>query len=452
MWRSSQPSAGGLPSLPCRVAGRPAVPLSLAAMLAHAGGAAAIDAPVWLLAYGAAALVLLVTVTLRGRILVASGRTGRDDRTDVDGRADTAGEYVAWRVAGTLVGHVVGVGLLAAAVAAALFGPAASAANVAPGAVLTVWWIGLPMACIAVGDVMTWLDPFGTLARIPEHRGDRRSVTGRTDTERRAPSWTAAGLMAVWAWWILAYHDGRTPRSLGWFLVSYTAVAVGGAIVWGRRWLREGEAFGAVSSALAWARRSRRPGIAVDAVAALVAVWLGAVAFDLFSGTRAWVDLAGGSSGWERTASATACLAVAIALAALTVGGTARLAATREAAVYGWLATTAGLFVGHGIPVLLLDGQFALALASDPFGQGWDLFGTADRTIDYSPLSPGLVGVLQCAATAGGAAWGVAVAARSLRSQADTDRSAAVRTLWIVGAILAVAAAAGVAVLAAELE
>lgn len=423
-------------------------------MLAHAGGAATIDAPVWLLAYGSAAVVLLVTVTLRGRMLVVAGGPDRDDPRGVDDEGDTAGGRVGGRVGlgaatavGTTIGHVAGVGLLVVVVAAAVLGPAASAANLAPSAVLTVWWIGLPVACIALGDVMAWLDPFGTLTRFPEGLGTRPP-----DTERRAPSWTAAALLAVWVWWVLAYHDSRTPRSLGWFLVAYTAVAVGGAFVWGRRWLRGGEAFGALSSALAWARRPRRPAVAVDAVTALVAVWLGAVVFDLFSGTRAWVDLAGGSSGWERTGSATACLAVAIALAGLAVAGTARLTAAREPAAYGWLATTAGLFVGHGIPVLLLDVQFALALASDPFGQGWDLFGTATRTIDYSPLSPGLVGLLQLVATAGGAAWGTTVAARFLRSDPDASGSGALRALWAIGVILAVAAAAGVAVLAADLE
>lgn len=397
-------------------------------MLAHAGGAATIDAPLWLLAYGAAAVVLLVTVTLRGRMVVAAAAG--------DGAVAGAPVVAARRhISGAtgIVGHVLGVGLLAVVVAAALIGPAASAANLAPSAVLTVWWIGLPLACVLVGDVMAWLDPFGTLAR----------PLARTDGGRPAPAWTAAVMLATWTWWVLAFHDGRSPRSLGWFLVAYTAVAVGGAVVWGRRWLRQGEAFGALASALA--------GTGAGALGLLVAVWTGAVAFDLFSGTRSWVDLAGGSSGWQRTAWATACLAAAIVLAWLVVEATGRLARAREAAEIGWLATTAGVFVGHGIPAVLLDGQFALALASDPFGRGWDLFGTARRTIDYSPFSPGLVGVLQLVAAAGGAAWGVVAAARSLRA-GSVPGPAAQRTLWVVGAILALAAAAGVAVLAADLE
>ncbi len=443
---------------------------SLAAMLAHAGGAATIDAPVWLLAYGAAALLLLVTVTLRGRMLaegtdpaVEKPRVepgiddgGIDERRvepDVDelraGEGDR-GTTVGRRLA-RFAGQVAGVGLLMVVVAAALFGPAASAANLAPSTVLSLWWVGLPLACIVLGDVMGWLDPFGTLAR---------PLAG-TRSGTRAPRATAAALLAIWAWWVLAYHDGRDPRALGWFLVVYTLAAVGGAVVWGRPWLRRGEAFGALSSTLA---RTRSPGRhpALVTSAALVAVWLGATAFDLFSGTRAWVDLAATSTGWARTARATGCLAAGIGLAWLVVVGTGRLAGgagaggaahrVREAAVRAWSAVTAGVFVGHGIPLLLLDGQFAVSLASDPFGRGWDVFETASRTIDYSPLSPGLVGVAQLTASIGGAVVGVVAAVRLLRSHACPAGRVALRALWVVGVAMAVAAAAGVAVLSADLE
>ena len=169
-------------------------------MLAHAGGAATIDAPLWLLAYGAAALVLLVTVTLRGRMVVAAAAG--------DGAVGGPSVDTARRIprATGVAGHILGVGLLAVVVAAALVGPAASAANLAPSAVLTLWWVGLPLASIVAGDVMAWLDPFGTLARPWARRGD----------DPAAPGWTAAPLLAVWAWWVLAFHDGRSPGPAGW--------------------------------------------------------------------------------------------------------------------------------------------------------------------------------------------------------------------------------------------
>ena len=40
--------------------------------------------------------------------------------------------------------------------------------------------------------------------------------------------------------------------------------------------------------------------------------------------------------------------------------------------------------IAHYFSFLLYNGQSIIYLASDPLGKGWDLFGTADRAIDYS--------------------------------------------------------------------
>ena len=39
----------------------------------------------------------------------------------------------------------------------------------------------------------------------------------------------------------------------------------------------------------------------------------------------------------------------------------------------------------HYLTFLIFEGQAIGYLASDPFGQGWDLFGTASNAIDYAP-------------------------------------------------------------------
>jgi hypothetical protein len=146
-------------------------------MLAHTGGAAALDVPTWLLAYGAPAVVLLVTAGLRGRLVVDAARW---DRSDPDGTADahvSGGRRHAAGAArvGRVVGRVLGLGALGLVVAAALVGPEASAANLAPSSVLVVWWVGLPLACAVAGDVMAWLDPFGTLTSAASRAFGRAS-------------------------------------------------------------------------------------------------------------------------------------------------------------------------------------------------------------------------------------------------------------------------------------
>ena len=51
--------------------------------------------------------------------------------------------------------------------------------------------------------------------------------------------------------------------------------------------------------------------------------------------------------------------------------------------------------VAHYFTLLLVQGQFALRLASDPFGYGWDLFGTADFAPNSAPISPNTVWYVQ---------------------------------------------------------
>jgi hypothetical protein len=46
----------------------------------------------------------------------------------------------------------------------------------------------------------------------------------------------------------------------------------------------------------------------------------------------------------------------------------------------------AAYVAAHYVSFFLYEGQAILYLASDPFGQGWDLLGTATRGIDYSLL------------------------------------------------------------------
>ena len=53
------------------------------------------------------------------------------------------------------------------------------------------------------------------------------------------------------------------------------------------------------------------------------------------------------------------------------------------------LVPIAAAYVGaHYISFLLTQGQAVVPLASDPLGQGWNLFGTANLTVDY-----GIIGV-----------------------------------------------------------
>jgi hypothetical protein len=66
--------------------------------------------------------------------------------------------------------------------------------------------------------------------------------------------------------------------------------------------------------------------------------------------------------------------------------------------------------VAHYFTLLLIQGQFGILLASDPFGRGWDIFGTTDYRPDITVASPNTVWYVQVAALVVGHVAGLVLA------------------------------------------
>jgi hypothetical protein len=72
---------------------------------------------------------------------------------------------------------------------------------------------------------------------------------------------------------------------------------------------------------------------------------------------------------------------------ARSVGGGFSGADLRTRFIHSLVPIGAVYAIAHYISYLLYEGQGIRYLASDPFGQGWDIFGTADAAIDFSLIS-----------------------------------------------------------------
>jgi hypothetical protein len=153
--------------------------------------------------------------------------------------------------------------------------------------------------------------------------------------------------------------------------------------------------------------------------ALLIMVALGSTAFDGVSGTTFWLDVTRTSTGWTYTALNTVGLIWIIGMAAViylaATRGTAAIAGiTNEESARAFLPSLVpiafGYVIAHYFSALVFEGQLAIALVSDPMGRGWDLFGTADYTIDFNIVSAGLVSWVQVAAIVAGHVIGVVVA------------------------------------------
>ena len=73
-------------------------------------------------------------------------------------------------------------------------------------------------------------------------------------------------------------------------------------------------------------------------------------------------------------------------MSALAAGQPTPLALARRFALT-LIPIAVGYHVAHYLVYLLIQGQYIIPLLSDPFGYGWDLFGTAGYRVDI-----GLVG------------------------------------------------------------
>lgn len=89
----------------------------------------------------------------------------------------------------------------------------------------------------------------------------------------------------------------------------------------------------------------------------------------------------------------------------------------------GWIA--------FSFSFVFVNGSYAAAVLSDPFGWGWDLFGT--RSVPWTPAWPGLALMLQVGTLLAGLVFSIIVAYRIGRQHAATDARAWRGTLPVAG-------------------
>ncbi len=314
-------------------------------------------------------------------------------------------------------------------------------------AFLFLWvygWVGLPLLSAFVGPVWSWLDPFSTLYDIIAWAGRRLGMHGVTPQPwpTRLGIWPAVVGFAFFIWLELVALVLQ-GRGLSMVLVGYTIITLLGMAQFGRdAWRANAETFGvwfgivgrlapyALDGSPEAGRVIRRPfaqGLLnarwTTAAVVMVALGTGSIIYDGLSQTQLFFDL------FSRPP-----LPVATLLLALFLGGLAGLVLlvarwTGLAAVgAGVLPVALGYLVAHYLSYLLADGQRIIVAISDPFQQGWDLFGTAffEPSLDWIP--PSALWSIQVGAVVVGhivGAWaGHAVAARQRGSEHGRGRAA----------------------------
>ena len=366
------------------------------------GGRTDLPIPAWQLAWAASFAVAASFVALG-----AFWETPRL-RSAAAGRVLSKPLQRACRVQATVV-RAFGLLALGVLVYAGLAGNTNPSVNIAPVAVYIIFWVGLQVVSVLVGDVWSHMNPFQALADGSARLSARLRGRPAADPDHGAGNqWWAVAAVFGFVWLELAFHDNTDIRVLGIYLVSYTVALLAGAAVFGRGWLRDAEGFGVLFSKLSamaplhrdgGALRLRAPlaGLATEPIkrgsVAFILVVLGSTTFDGFTRSSIWLDVAADRTGWELTAVSTVGMVFIIfAVAVLYRAAIAAMAAVtgdseRELAEVfapSLLPIAAAYTVAHYFSYLLLEGQWIIAHLSDPFGRGWDLFGTATYLVDFT--------------------------------------------------------------------
>jgi hypothetical protein len=305
-------------------------------------------------------------------------------------------------------------------------------ANPLPLFVWAVWWIGFTYLHAVLGDLWAHVNPWIGLYRL-------LTAAGRLRRRREHPPveyplwvghWPAVAGFVAFAWFELVYPAPADPAVLATLVASYLLLHFAGVLAFGERWLGQAEPFsvffGMVSRLAPLGARERGPSAPGNAapreveltfpslrllrmepptvsLVAFILLVLSSVSFDGLSRTFTWLGLLGENPLVYpgRTAlmapNTLGFLALFVGLALAYVGAVRltvllsgiRDPLTRLVALFALplVPIACGYHFAHYLPVFLVDVQYAIRAASDPFARGWDLVGTRDLPVVTSFVS-----------------------------------------------------------------
>jgi hypothetical protein len=338
--------------------------------------------------------------------------------------------------------RVLSVALFLLVVFSGLLGKQAPEDNFAPTFVWIIWWVGLSYFTALAGNVWPLINPWkilfewadGSARRLGFHRG----LKIRKPYPASWSVWPAVALFGIFAWVEIVFQGSSTPTNIALFTLLYSVLTWTGMTIFGKDiCLRNGEAFSVFFDVLGkfapsevrvtdtrlckdcrdscwpaggscincyecFARAApgareinlRPPAIGLalgervtPARMVFVIVVLASVTYDSLLETSPWTNLVRLASLTQTLGLCTLSLTfLAVYLAFMKISqlaGGGRVPFWRLATAYAYSLVPIAIVyqMAHYYTFLLVQGQAIIALVSDPFGWGWNLFGTAGYDI-----------------------------------------------------------------------
>jgi len=325
---------------------------------------------------------------------------------------------------------------------AGLAGTSSQRENLAPTAVYVGFWVGIPFATLLLGDVFRLLSPWRAAGRAVGWTAARLARGGLPEPlpyPERLGRWPAVAGLLAFTICELAWAAGRDPAPLAILMLVYFVAMVVGMSVYGvEAWTRNGDAFGVWFGLFArlapLGRRAdgrlvlRAPVAgtaalrAVPGTVALLIAGIGTTAFDgaregpLFGDMAIWLQARFEGLGTSKGLGLELAFVVGLLLAIALVGAIwwlgmqgmprrglelDRIGLGRRFA-HTLIPIAAAYLVAHYFSLLAYSGQDLWRLASDPLGDGSDLFGGGESGIDYSVVSATFIWYVQVGALVAG--------------------------------------------------
>jgi len=352
--------------------------------------------PLWIA--GAVSTVVLSFVVMA--LAVRSGadaasspaRVVRDTSTDAMARAIV------------FIARLLAVAMLVLIVVAGSIGDQMPTSNIAPTAIWIGWWVGFSYLSAFGGDIWAVVNPWSTIFEGFERLASR---DGGSDMPRHAwpqalGAWPACLLFLVFAWLELVWDGRSIPSKLAACVMAFSLLTWAGMFLYGRRtWLQHADPFALAFGILARLSPARlRAGVPegrdmTPSLVVFVLLMLSTVTFDGVMATPAWQRIQDAAyaalpvpAGTRLAIINTAGLIVFCALVVAVYHGVARWIAhacghamspgeAARAFVLTLVPIAIAYLLAHYLAYFLVQGQLLIRLISDPFGFGWNLFGTA---------------------------------------------------------------------------
>ncbi len=431
--RTLPPLLGGL--------GGAALALPASAQAHGIVGKADLPIPVWLFSW-AAAIVLVVSFVALSTMWTAPKLQERHRRRLIGIPRPLE------RLAG-----LVGVGLFALVVYSGFAGAQVSQANFAVTFVYVVFWVGMPVASVLFGDIFRALNPWRTSARAIGLvvRAIRRDGKGAAPLRypRSLGSWPAVAGIVGFAWLELVYEPGLRDRpstlaalSVGYFVAMLVGMGLFGVEEWGDRADGFGVYFSLLSRLSALVRGEdgavyvRRPLSGLTdlpvgpGTVSFICTLIGTTTFDGFSNGGIWrnnepsVQSLFSGLGFGPTVALelaysvglVACILLVIAVYRLGIRGvhgvSVHYGRDELARTFAHMLVPIGFayVVAHYFSLLIWQSQAMIYLASDPLGDGANIFGTGSYEINYHIISYAGIWYVQVAVLVGGHVGGLMLA------------------------------------------